>query len=256
MEIRNKPIKKLNYYLILGFSIFQFLFIISMCIICIVLKYSNIFVHVTNWSFILSSFYLISLSICDTNLYFFSSKKLERYNYFIRNNFSKIAFPFCFMITIGFWGILLFGIIIQADTFVRSGVEIKAWGILLNLNLHLFITIMMIVELFLNERKEVNFNVYIIIPNTILFLIYGFVTCIAKYAFDHNAYVFMENLNVGGMIIVGIIIYGLLIGCIFIYKVLSNWINRNSFKVIEKGEEENFIENEGINEENFGLSPE
>ena len=244
METRNRHIKKLNYYLILGFTIFQLLFILSMIIICIVYNYSNIFVHLTNWSYLFCLFYLISISIYDTNLYFFSSKKLENFHYFIRNKFSIISFPYTLMITFGFWVILLFGLIIQSDTFVKSGTKITAFGIFVNANIHLDICIMMIVELFLNEREEIKFNLKSIIPCTIVYIIYGIVVSISKYVFNHNAYIFMENLNIGGMIIVGIILYGLLIGSIYLYIVLSNWINR------KKIEEVNILKFESINKEN------
>ena len=244
METRDRHIKKFNYYLILVFAIFQFLFIISMIIICIVYKFSNIFVHLTNWSYLFCLFYLISISICDTYRYFFSSRKLENFNFFIRNKFSIIAFPYALMITIGFWIILLFGLIIKFDTFVKGDIEITAFGIFVNGNIHLGICIMMIVELFLNEREEIKFSLKSIIPCTIVYIIYVIVVNISKYAFNHNAYVFMDNLNIGGMIIVGIILYGLLIGSIYIYVVLSNRINR------KKIEQLNILKNESINREN------
>ena len=244
MESIKRP-KKLNYFLILSFSIFQFVFIVSIILICIIYKYSNIFIHLTNWSYLLSSFYLYSISICETSIYFFSSSKLENYKYFIRNKFSIVAFPLSFLIFIGFWGILLFGLVINAETFLKSGSEITAFGVFINFNIHFAISIMMIVELFLNEREEIQLNWYIVISNTIFLLIYIIVVIIAKFAFNKNAYVFMENLNAGGMILVGILLYGLLIGCIFIYITLSNKINRKSKNVINiKGEGDNSFGNE------------
>ena len=54
----------------------------------------------------------------------------------------------------------------------------------------------------------------------------------------------MENLNIGRIIIVGIILYGLLIGSIYLHIVLSNKINR------EKIEEINILKFENINKEN------
>ena len=112
----------------------------------------------------------------------------------------------------------------------------------------------MLVELFLNERKEIKLNWSIVISNTIFFLTYAIVTIIAKYAFNKNAYVFMEHLNAGGMTLIGIIIYGLLIGCIFIYITLSNKINKKSINV-KSGEEDNFFGNKALYEDNNGLTP-
>ena len=257
MELRTRKIKKCNYYIMLTIVLFQFSFLTFMCIICIINKYARIFIHITNWSFFLSSIYLISIMICDTSLYFFSSKKLEKFNHFIRNSFSNIAFPFCFMITIGFWGILLIGIIIKADTFYKSGTKFSAQRILINLHLHLGIAIMMIADIFLSERDEIKLNWCSSITNTLIFITYSIVICVAKYKFDYNAYVIMENLNFGGMILLGIIIYAILVGCIFIYNAISNKINKKSFKVLEIGEDEKLIGNENEeNEENLDLSPE
>ena len=253
MEKINRRIKKLNYYLILGFSIFQLLFIIFTSILFITNNHYQIFFHITNWSFLLSSIYILSISICDTSLYFFSSKKLEKYYYFIKNSFSDIAFPYCFMISIGFWGILLVGLIFQTETFSKNGQEIGVIRILLNLHLHLGITIMMIVELFLNERDEAKLNWCSGITNTLIFLAYSLLVCISKYGYNHNAYVFMESLSFGGMTLVGIIIFGLLVGCVFGYIALSNRINRKSYKVKESGEESNLIGNENMNEGNYSL---
>lgn len=255
MEKINRRIKKLNYYLILGFSIFQLVFIIITSILCIINNHYQIFFHLTNWSFLLSSIYIISISICDTSLYFFSSKKLEKYYYFIKNSFSNIAFPYCFMITIGFWGILLVGLILQTQTFLKSGQEIGVRRILMNLYLHLGITVMMVVELFLNERDEAKLNWCSGIANTLIFIAYSLLVCISKYGYDHNAYVFMEKLSLGGMILVGTIIFGLLVGCFFSYIALSNRINRKSYKVKESGEDSNLIGNENMNEENCALGP-
>ena len=255
MEFRNRHIIKKNYYLLLGISAFQFLFILSISIICIIHKYSKIFIHVTNWSFILSSFYLFSSLACDTSLYYFSSKKLEKYNYFIRNNFSSIAFPFCFMISIGFWLILLIGLIIGSDTFKRSDTKITIPMALINIHLHLGITIIMIIELFLSEKEEAKLNIFSFISNTFIFIIYCVVVCVAKFNFNNNAYVFMENLKIGELIPIGIAIYGLLIGCYFLYNYITNKINNKYFKSIEKGERDELIENERINEENDGLIP-
>ena len=229
MEENKRRIKKLNYYIILGFCIFQFIYIFSIIIICIIQKYSNIFIHITNWSFLLSLFYLFSALACDTSLYYFSSKKLEKYNYFIRNQFSKIAFPYCFMIISGFWGILLIGIIIGEETFRKSGAKITAFGIFNNLNIHLGIGIMLIFELFLNEREEVKLDWLTGISNTTIFIIYCIIVCVAKYKYNINAYVFMKNINVGMMILIGFMIYSLLIGCFFIFIILFIYIIISNF---------------------------
>ena len=257
MQEKSRTINKLNYYIILSICIFQIAFFIYR-FIYLDSKSALRYIRITNWSFYISSIYLFSILICDTSLYFFSSKKLEKYNHFIRNSFSNIAFPYCFMITIGFWGLILIGIIMQTETLIKSGTEFNIQKFLFNLHLHLGITILMIIDLFLNEKEKVKLNWFSCLANTFIFIIYCIVVVIEKYIFDLSAYVFIEKLNLLYLIIIGIVIYGLLVGCFFIYMVLSNRINRKSFIVSEEGEDvggdENLIINE--NEENNYLIPE
>ena len=259
MEERTRSLKKFNYYIILSICIFQIAFCIYRFIEYLDSKTALRYIRITNWSFYISSIYLISVLICDTSLYFFSSKKLEKYNHFFRNSFSNIAFTYCFMITIGFWGLIIIGIIIKTETLIKSGTKFNIQKFLMNLHLHFGITILMVIELFLNEREKVKLNWFSGIVNTFIFIIYSIVVGIEKYIFNLSAYVFIEKLNLVWLLIIGIAIYGLLIGCFFIYMALSNMINRKSFKFNEDREEdvvndENLIINE--NEENCDLIPE
>lgn len=252
METKNRQITKLNYYLLLCSCILHLGFIIYLIL---AIKPHQFFPHLTNWSFLLSTFYLFSILLCDTCLYFFSIKKLEKFNRFIRSIFANIAFPYCFLITIGFWVILLIGFIFPMETFLEKGTEITLEMILINTYVHLGITILMLLDLFLNEREKTTINWYSSVTNTIIFIVYIVSILVEKYKYEFYPYLFVKNLNPGGMVLVGISIYVLLILSFVIYYFLSNKINKKFIKVKESGEDEKFIQGD-TNEENCGLSAE
>ena len=184
--------KKVNYFIMLVLTLLQLgMFIWFSC----ALSFIAIYIHLTCWSFLLSTIYLLLAIICDTSKIIFSSEKLEKLNHYIRNSFSTIAFPYNFMITIGFWGISLIGIIFGAETFTKEGTTLPTFYIIFNLHLHLGITIIMFVELLLNEREDIKLSLLNIIINTVLFIAYVIMIYILKYSLNINAYVFMENMN-------------------------------------------------------------
>ena len=195
------------------------------------LSFYLFFIHVTNWSFCISSIYLFLSIICDMSNIFFPSPNLSKLGHFVRNSFSKVAFPYCFMITIGFWGIILIGLIMSVDTFLRPGSSITVFRIVINLHLHLGITIIMLVELFLFQREEMTITLQSGIANTVIFIAYATTALLSKYVFDEDPYYFMKNMNPFLLIIIGFVIFVLLIGCVFLYNLISNRINRTSINL-------------------------
>ena len=248
LEVKARKIKAFKYYLFLVINIFQIGFIIYSHIIY---KLDLIYCFITNWSYALSSFYLFAVLICDTSLYFFSSKKLEKFHHFMRNLFSNVAFPYNFMITIGFWGILLIGIIFSSETFLKEGTEITFQTIFVNVHLHLGITIFMIIDLFMHERNEVKLNWCSCISNTVIYDIYCSFYCVLKYYYNINPYLFTNDFEWWQMLLVGIGIYAILFGCIFIYNAISNKINKDSMRIIDSEEDLGLITSE--NTEDSGI---
>ena len=245
LEVRPRKIKAFKYYLFLVINLFQIGFIIYSHIIY---KLAQIYCFITNWSFALSSFYLFSVLICDTSLYFFSSKKLEKFHHFMRNTFSNVAFPYNFMITIGFWGILLFGLIFNSETFVKEGTKFTFHSIFVNVHLHLGITIFMLIELFLYERNEVKLNWCSCISNTAIYIIYCTFYCILKYCYDIDPYLFTGKFDWWEVLIFGIGLYAILVGCVFIYNAITNRINKDSMKMIDPEEDINLISGENTDD--------
>ena len=217
-------IKKVNYYIIFSLILFQ-LIIFTLC--AIFLEFEKIYLQISNWSLILSSIYLFLVLICDTVLYFFSSKILEKLNYFTRNFFSKIAFPYCFMITIVFWGIFLLQIVFNKKTFIESLKNMSIIEILKNIHLHFGITVIMLFELFLSDRDKLEFTIGSGISNIVIFIGYVITASIAKLKFEKKVYDFIENINTWEIIGLGAGALVLLIGCFFFYNFISNLINRN-----------------------------
>jgi len=248
LEVKPRKIKAFKYYLFLVINIFQIGFIIYSHIIY---KLDLIYCFITNWSYALSSFYLFSVLICDTSLYFFSSKKLEKFHHFMRNLFSNVAFPYNFMITIGFCGILLIGIIFSSETFLKEGTEITFNTIFVNVHLHLGITIFMIIDLFMHERNEVKLNWCSCISNTVIYAIYCTFYCFLKYYYNINPYLFTNDFEWWQMLSVGIGIYAILVGCIFIYNAITNKINKDSMRIIDSEEDQGLISAE--NTEDSGI---
>jgi len=239
--------KRLKFFIT---SILILIHLTSFVIFAIQVPPLNIILHVTNVSFTMSTFYLLIIFICDSAIFFFSSRKLDKINYFFRNSFSKVAFPFCFMITFGFWIIILVGIIFKVDTFVDSKTEIAPKRIIVNIYLHLGITIIMLVELFLNSRDKIKLTLQTGLANSTIFAAYTITISIAKYAFKINAYFFMNNLNAWILTAIGVGIYLLLIGCFFLFMIISNRINKKYIENKNKEDKDNLTEGE-FDDHNF-----
>ena len=62
---------------------------------------------------------------------------------------------------------------------------------------------------------------------------------ILKYSLNINAYVFMEYMNFWVILIVCLFILLILAGCFFIFKSISNCINRQSIKDLSEVRETN-----------------
>ena len=246
---KRKQIKPKNYYLQLS----CFLIHLGVIIYFIIrLKPSQFFPHLTNWSFVLSSVYLFVLLICDIFLSFFSKDNLGKINYYFRNIFSKVVFPYNFLISLTFWILLIIGFISPVDTFLEKDQEITIEMIFINSYVHLVITIFLLIDLFLNERDIIKLNPAIFIVNTIIFIVYGITLITEKYVLEFYPYLFMKNINVLEMIPTFSGIYGLLIASIFIYKSLTNRINKkknNGEELIDFTDNKDNKDDIGANEE-------
>ena len=217
----------------------------------IVLKYFLLFID--NWSLIICSVYLFLRIIYETYILSCRSEKLEKINNFCLNSLSKIAFPYCFAITLDYWGLLLFGVVFKVQVVSIDGTIAEK---LCLIYIHLGITIIMLVELFLFPRGEMALSFKIVAVNIGIFVLYIITTVIAKYRFNCNVYPFLvRNKTLEMMSTFGIIIASVFF-CTFIYDLISNRINRNFIyqnKIEINANEVNNIDNNmniGFNGEN------
>ena len=150
----------------------------------------------------------------------FNSTKLENFNSFIRNSYSIIAYSYCYSITIEFWLILFCGLAFGKNPF--AGKKVVTRAIFLEaLYLHLGITIVMVIDLILNERKiEKNKNNKILLVINLIYFCYSIVVLCANYVFFMPAYPFMENAGAGLMILIFVISFVLINSCFYIHLFL------------------------------------
>ena len=246
-----RKIKKSNYYIMLILILFHLRFFIFMFS---TFPISQILMHMTNWSFIMSSIYLFLILIFDTNLYLFSSEKLEKINFFIRNTYSKIAFPYCFMITICYWLFLIFGFLFNINMYSKRKPKKILNRLIINTHLHFGITVIMILDLLFTKREEVKISPTILLINTIIFIIYSICTYIQKFVRRISVYIFMQNMGLISLIFVAILVYGIIIVSFFIYMKITNKINSNYIKEKENKKEYNIIKEEEMNDKENSLN--
>ena len=223
-----RTIKKSNFILI---SIMTILNTLMLFRVIFYFSVHRIVTHETIWSFFLSSFYLICIFISDSNLYLFKSTKLEKFNSYIRNSYSIIAYSYCYSITIEFWSILFFGLAFGKNPFSeKKSVPLKLF--LESLHLHFGITIIMISDLFFTKRKIENKGILGII--NFIYFCYSIVVLITNYVFFKPAYQFMKNAGPGFILLIFIISFILINSCYFLHLFLVLKINQEKKIYLKK----------------------
>ena len=242
-ESKLRQIKKINFIIMFVLIIIHIILLIHSFIFITPYGY---FIHLTMWSFLLSSFYLIAILVIDSNLFFRNNNQLESFNKLIRNTYASIAYPYCYTITIGFWLISLMGLIFDFNAFYKDGSSSNIpGGVFITLYYHLFVAVIMTLDIFLNERSYANINFVHLIVDSVIALVYVLIVCFDKYSFGNNAYVFMEGIGVLGFVGTAFGIYAVLVLSYFIYIFLVNRLNKNNIVQITKEEGHNLLGAEG-----------
>ena len=115
-----------------------------------------------------------------------SQNLYEKLNDWNRNKFGVICNTFSYYVTISYWLLVSMGKnYIEMDNDLIAFIE--------TLYLHLILTILIIIDIFVSERKKLQFSwdYYWIIAG--LFLLYCAFNYIEKYTYDKNTYPFMHN---------------------------------------------------------------
>lgn len=107
-------------------------------------------------------------------------------NFWNRNNYAVICNTFSFFVTISFWILFFLG-----ETYIKVS---NTFGAMLStIYLHLIISILVIIDIFVSKRLFHFFSCYFFKRILILFLIYCAITCFNKYIFNINPYEFMNG---------------------------------------------------------------
>ena len=224
MESKKNKSREINTIYFIFLSIFTLINTLMLLRVILTFSFHRIFTHETLWSFFLSTIYLTSIFISDANIYFFKSFTLEKYNSFMRNYFSVIAYSYCYTITIEFWLILFIGLAFGKNPFAEKSIT---KGILFDtLYLHLGITIILIFDLICTRRKYVKSNALSLIINFIFFW-YCVVVLYTNYVNFKPAYPFMKDAGVILMVIVFIISLVLINLSYYLQLFLVKMINNN-----------------------------
>ena len=165
--------------------------------------------HITRWSYYLNSVFTTLCLICDVLLYLQQDRNkselqcdynlmidneiindnnngIEKLNDWNRNKFSPICNSLSYFVLIGFWLLYFFG---NNVLFVNA--NIRSW--FNSYYHHLIISIIIIIDLFVSDRKPHSFSCNDIIIIISIYIIYCFIITVEKYLFKRNAYIFMEN---------------------------------------------------------------
>ena len=229
MDIKKREINPIYFCFL---SIFSCINTIMLLKYLFTFPFHRLSTHETLWSFYLSSIYLISILILDSNLFLFKSSYLEKYNSFIRNYFSVIAYSYCYTITIEFWPILFFGLALGSNPFSEK----KSYSnkvIFDTLYLHLVITIMMLFDLFCTKRKIVKNKTLPVIINFIFFWYCVVVLC-TNYIYFRPAYPFMKDAGVLLMVATFIISLALVNFSYYLHLFLVGKINKEDDVIMKK----------------------
>ena len=229
MEINKREVNPIYYSLL---SILTLINTLMLLRVLIYFPYHRLITHETLWSFYLSTIYLYSIFISDTNLFLFKSTSLEKFNSFIRNYFSVIAYSYCFTITIEFWAILFTGMTFGINPFLEEKTVSKE--VLYDaLYLHLAICLIIVVDLFCTKRKLVENKILLFIINFIFFC-YCIVVLWTNYVLLRPAYPFMKDAGIIVMLIAFIISLFFVNLCYYLHLYLVKIINKDDEKIQKK----------------------
>lgn len=182
----------------------------------------------------LNSFYLFICLISDVSLFVFKSQKLEKLNHFMRNKYCNVVNPVSYLVTILYWTLLFTGGITDIKDF---------HDFLVNLYLHLVISIFIIIELLSGNHNRHHFSKINILFLFIYLVLYCIDCGIAKYVFNSPPYIFVEESTVPVLLIYASVFMVVLVLCYLFHIFLL----KMKYKYIAKCEEDSYnCLNEGL----------
>lgn len=199
----------LSYY---ANSIFLFL-----CLICDILLYLN-----NNSEKGDTDYHLINEQNTNSETNITWVEKLNNWN---RNKYGIICNTFSFFVSISFWILYFLG-----ESYIKT--SNKFYAFLSTINLHLIISVLVIIDILVSKREH-TFSWYYFKIISFIFFIYCVITGIEKYCFNINPYAFMN----GGLLF--LILYVLLSFVILYFSYLFNaylieYKNKDNYMIKEE----------------------
>ena len=172
----------------------------------------------TYWA---NSLYLLGVCICDINLSFLSSEKLEEINTFLRDKYFRISYTFSLTVVVLYWCLVFLG-----PTFIEQ--KEGAIYFFFHCYLHGITTIFLTLDLFIypHEYKDKNFFDFKLI--TIIFIFYNACVLIQRGFTNFSPYAFMINANISQLITSSFIMYVFLIDCYQVFIWLLEFRNKDN----------------------------
>ena len=191
--------------------------------------------YLTYLSYYANSIFLLLCLLCDILLYIKNSSEeeinyhliddkneityanitwVEKLNNWNRNKYGVISNTFSFFVSISFWILFFMG-----EDYIK--VSNTFYGFLSTINLHLIISLLVIIDIFISKRKhKFSWDYFGII--SFLFLIYCVITGIDKYFFNINPYAFMNG-SFLFLILYSLVSLLILYACYLFYLFLINY---------------------------------
>ena len=191
--------------------------------------------YLTYLSYYANSIFLLLCLICDIFLYINENSEeennyilmnnqnsylnnnilwAEKLNNWNRNKYGVICNTFSFFVSVSYWILYFLG-----ESYIKMNNTF--YGLLSSINLHLLITIFVIIDIFISKRKHKFSEDYFEIISFIFF-VYCIISGIDKYYFNVNPYPFMNG-SLLFLIIYVLISFFLLYGCYFFNVYLINY---------------------------------
>ena len=208
-------LKYLTYISYYANSIFLLL-----CLIC------DIFLYINENSEEESNYILMNNKNSYLNNNILWAEKLNNWN---RNKYGVICNTFSFFVSVSFWILYFLG-----ESYIKMNNTF--FGLLSSINLHLLITIFVIIDIFISKRKH-KFSADYFEIISFIFFVYCIICGIDKYYFNVNPYPFMNG-SLLFLIIYVLISFFLLYGCYFFNVYLINYNKKEIVPNIELIKEE------------------
>lgn len=174
----------------------------------------------TFWTYWANSIYFLTITICDGCMYYCKNNSLERINNFFRNIYSRYSFTFSYGVTILYWLLFFLG---PKFLYVRPGFI----PFLFHIYYHGGFTSILLLDLYLNEHKNIKWSFKEIIILSSFFFAYAFVAGYAKFGINFIPYAFMENASIKQLITGAFIIYIIFLNSYQIHLYLLKLKNTN-----------------------------